>query len=81
MSVDPKALFVRMNARLSRETQLHLDSRHHHFRINKIIVLTISLILMFIAVVNIYYVRILYQDLNGIVTNMDSMHLNMQSVT
>ena len=81
MSEDPKLLFVRMAARLSRETQLHLDHRHYHFRINKVVVITISVLLIILAAVNIYYVRILYVDLNGIVNNMDSMHNNMQRVT
>lgn len=81
MALDPKLLFVRMNARLSRETQLHLDHRHHHFRINKIIVLSISILLIVLAAFNIYFVRVLWQDLNGIVGNMDSMHANMRSVT
>ena len=81
MAEDPKLLFVRMAARLSRETQLHLDQRHHHFRINKMVVITISVLLIILAAVNIYYIRILYVDLNGIVNNMDSMHTNMQTVT
>ena len=81
MASDPKLLFVRMAARLSRETQLHLDQRHHHFRINKMVVVAISILLIIVATINIYYVRILYTDLNGIVNNMDSMHTNMQKVT
>ena len=81
MSEDPRRLLVEMVARLGRETQLHLDERHHHFRINKQVVLIISLVLMIIAGFNIYYIRILWHDLNGIVDSMDSMHTNMQTVS
>jgi hypothetical protein len=81
MAEDPKRLLVEMVGRLGRETQMHLDERQHHFRINKLIVVIISVMMMIIAMFNIYYVRILWKDLNGIVDNMDSMHTNMQIVS
>jgi len=81
MSEDPKRLLVEMVGRLGRETQMHLDERHHHFRINKLIVVVISFLIMVIAVFNIYYVSILWKDLGGIVDSMDSMHTNMQIVS
>ena len=81
MAEDPKRLLVEMVGRLGRITQMHLDERHHHFRINKLVVVFISLVLIIIAGFNIYYVRILWKDLNGIVDNMDSMHTNMQVVS
>ena len=81
MAEDPKRLLVEMVGRLGRITQMHLDERHHHFRINKLIVIFISVVLIVIAGFNIYYVRILWKDLNGIVDNMDSMHTNMQVVS
>lgn len=81
MAEDPKRLLVEMVARVGRETQMHLDERQHHFRINKLVVVTISLIIMIIAAFNIYYVSILWKDLNGIVDSMDSMHTNMQIVS
>ncbi len=81
MAEDPKRLLVEMVGRLGRETQMHLDERHHHFRINKLVVVIISMALIIIAGFNIYYVRILWKDLNGIVDSMDSMHTNMQIVS
>jgi len=81
MTEDPKRVFVEMVGRLSRETQLHLDESHFHYQVNKWIVIIISILLMVVAVVNVYYIKVLYSDLNGIITNMDSMHVNMQDVS
>jgi Tfp pilus assembly protein PilO len=81
MPAEMKRTLIEMVARLSRETQLHLDERHYHFRINKVVVISISMLLMIIAAFNIYYVRILYENMSGIVNNMDSMHYNMRSVS
>ncbi len=81
MSTQEQQLFIDMVGRLSWETQLHLDERHHHFYINKVIIILISLLLVVLAVINVYYVAILYRDLNGIVDNMDSMHTHMQRVS
>jgi len=81
MAQKEKRMFIDMVGRLSWETQLHLDERQHHFYINKIIVIIISVLLMILAGINVYYVAVLYEDLNGIVDNMDSMHGNMQKVS
>lgn len=74
MNEDPRRAIVQVIARLGRETQLHLDERYRHFRITDGVILVISLLLMILAIFNVYYVRILAQDLNGIVANMDSMY-------
>lgn len=81
MANHEQQLFIDMVGRLSWETQLHLDERHHHFFINKLIIILISLFLVVLAVINVYYVAILYRDLNGIVDNMDAMHTHMQQVS
>lgn len=80
MAEDPRRVVVAVIARLGRETQLHLDERHRHFWITNLVIITISLLLVIIAVFNVYYIRVLYQDLNGIVFNMDSMHDNLRNV-
>ncbi|MES9906359.1 MAG: translation initiation factor 2 [Sedimenticola sp.] len=77
---DPKRIAVEMVGRLGRETQIHLDERHHHFRITNLVIIAMSLLLLILAVFNIYYIHILYQDLTGIVYNMDSMHTNLKDV-
>ncbi len=81
MPVDTRRALIEMVARLSRETQLHLDERHYHFYVNKLVVISISILLIIIAAFNVYYVKILYENMSGIVNNMDSMHINMQSVS
>lgn len=80
MPVDPRKPIVAVMARLSRETQLHLDERERHFRITDAVIIAISLILVILAVFNVYYVRIVYKDLDGIVENMDSMYRNLEIV-
>ncbi|MCP5301339.1 MAG: translation initiation factor 2 [Chromatiaceae bacterium] len=80
MSVDPRSPIIQVMARLGRETQLHLDERHRHFKVTDAVILVISLLLVILACVNVYYVRVLYQDLNGIVENMESMYRNLSRV-
>ena len=80
MAEDPRRVMIEVFARLGRETQIHLDERHRHFRITDAVIITFSALLTVIAIFNVYYVHILYQDLSGIVTNMDSMHNNLQDV-
>lgn len=77
---DPKRIVVEVVGRLGRETQIHLDERHHHFRITNLVIIAMSVVLMVLAVFNIYYIHILYQDLSGIVNSMDSMHTNLKDV-
>lgn len=80
MREDPRRAVVQVIGRLGRETQLHLDERYRHFRITDGIIVITSVLLVILAVFNVYYVRVLYEDLNGIVSNMDSMHGHLRSV-
>jgi uncharacterized protein YoxC len=77
---DPRRAVVEVIGRLGRETQLHLDERYRHFRITDGVTIVISLMLVILAVFNVYYVRVLYTDLEGIVANMDSMHQHLKVV-
>jgi hypothetical protein len=80
MIEDPRRAIVQVIARLGRETQLHLDERYRHFRITDGVIIVTSVLLMVLAVFNVYYVRVLYDDLNGIVENMDSMYGHLVNV-
>jgi len=80
MREDPRRAIVQVIARLGRETQLHLDERYRHFRITDAILIVTSVLLVVLAVSNVYYVRVLYEDLNGIVANMDDMHGHLRGV-
>ena len=80
MSEDPRRAVVQVIGRLGRETQLHLDERYRHFRITDAVIIATSLLLVILAIFNVYYVRVLYEDLNGIVTNMDSMYGRLRDI-
>jgi len=80
MQVDPRRPIVEVMARLGRETQLHLDERERHFKITDAVIIGISVILIILAVFNVYYVRVLYKDLDGIVGNMESMLSSLNRV-
>lgn len=80
MAEDPRRAVVEVIARLGRETQLHLDERHRHFRITDAVIVSISLLLVILAVFNVYYVRILYNDLDGIVCTMENMYAHIRQV-
>ncbi len=80
MTEDPKKLLVEMVGRLSRETQLHLDERHRHFEVTDMVLKGVSLLLVVLAIFNVYYIYVLSADLDGIVTNIDSIHKNMNVV-
>jgi len=80
MYEDPRRAIVQVIARLGRETQLHLDERYRHFRITDGVIIVISVLLVILAVFNVYYVRILYEDLDGIVSNMDSMYNHLRDI-
>jgi len=71
---DPRRGIVEVMARLGRATQYHIDERYRHFRITDVVIYATSALLVVLAVFNIYYIRILYTDLTGIVATMDSMH-------
>ncbi|MEN8213611.1 MAG: translation initiation factor 2 [Pseudomonadota bacterium] len=74
MTEDSRRVWVRVIGRLGRETQLHLDERHRHFRITDAVIIVVSLIITVIAVFNVYYVYVLSQGFNDIVDSMVSMH-------
>lgn len=74
MADDPRRGIVEVMARLGQATQYHIDERYRHFRITDLVIYVTSALLVILAVFNIYYIRILYNDLTGIVANMDSMH-------
>ncbi len=74
MTEDSRRVWIRVIGRLGRETQLHLDERHRHFRVTDAIIIVVSLIIAIIAIFNVYYIYVLSQGFNGIVDNMDSMH-------
>ena len=80
MAIDPRRPIIEVMARLSRETQLHLDERHRYFRTTDAVISAISLLLVILAVFNVYYVRVLYTNMDGIVSNMDSMYTNLKRV-
>lgn len=80
MAEDVRRMVVAVVGRLGRETQLHLDERYRHFWITNLLIVVISILLVVVAIFNVYYIRVLYQDLNGIVFNMDSMHDHLRVV-
>jgi len=80
MSEDPRRGVIQVIGRLGRETQLHLDERYRHFRITDAVLIITSLLLVILAVFNVYYVRVLYVDLNGIVANMDTMDGHLRGI-
>lgn len=80
MKEDPRRAVVQVIARLGRETQLHLDERYRHFRITDGVIVITSALLLILAVFNVYYIRVLYEDFNGIVANMDSMYGLLRNV-
>ena len=74
MADDPRRGIVEVMARLGRATQYHIDERHRHFRITDVVIYATSALLVVLAMFNIYYIQVLYNDLTGIVTNMESMN-------
>lgn len=80
MTEDPRRVVVEVIGRLGRETQLHIDERFRHFRITDAVIIAMSVLLVILAVSNVYYVRILYTDLDGIVDNMEAMYGHLRDV-
>jgi hypothetical protein len=80
LAEDPRRAIVEVMARLGRETQFHIDERYRHFAITDAVTLVISILLVILAAWNVYHVRILYQDLDGIVRNMESMYGHLRDV-
>jgi len=80
MAEDPRRAIIDVMARLGMETQMHLDERHRHFQITDVLIIAVAVLLVVLAVFNVYYVRVLYKDLDGIVNNMDSMYGSLKLV-
>jgi hypothetical protein len=80
MTEDPRRAIVEVMARLGRETQYHIDERYRHFQITDALTLVISVLLVILAAWNVYHVRILYNDLDGIVSNMESLYGHLRDV-
>jgi len=80
MAEDSRRVVVEVIGRLGRETQFHIDERYRHFRITDGLIIGMSLLLVILAVFNVYYVRILYTDLDGIVDNMEAMYAHLRDV-
>lgn len=78
MADDPRRGIVEVMARLGQATQYHIDERYRHFKITDVVIYATSALLMVLAVFNIYYIRVLYTNLTGIVGNMASMNERLQ---
>ncbi len=73
MADDPRRGIVEVMARLGRATQYHIDERDRHFKITDIVIYATSVLLVVLAMFNIYYIQVLYNNLTGIVSSMGSM--------
>lgn len=80
MTEDPRRVVVEVIARLGQHTQLHLDERYRHFRITDGIIIFMSVLLVVLAVFNVYYVRVLYNDMDATVGTMESMYSHLVDV-
>ena len=80
MNEDPRRAIVEVMARLGRETQFHIDERHRHFRITDAVIVAISVVLVVLAIFNVYYVRVLYKDLDVTVATMEAMYHKLRDV-
>jgi len=80
MQDDPRRAIVEVMARLGRETQLHMDERREHFNITDKAIRRVSLLLLILAIVNVYFVWVLSRNMDGIVTNMASMQEHLVTV-
>ncbi len=80
MREDPRRAVIEVIQRLGRETQFHIDERYRHFQITDVIIIATSVLLVVGAVFNVYHARLLYQDFNGMVANMYSMHDHLVTV-
>lgn len=77
---DPRRPIIEVMARLGRETQITLDEREQHFKITDAVTIVVSILLIVLAVFNIYFVKILYQDLDNIVVTMEGMVTKLDRV-
>jgi uncharacterized protein YoxC len=80
MQDDPRKAIVEVMARLGRETQLHIDERHEHFKITDGVIKRISILLLIVAMINVYLVWVLSENMDGIVNNMDSMRSHLTQI-
>ena len=80
MQDDPRRAIVEVMARLGRETQLHIDERHKHFKITDKVIKKISILLLIVAIINVYLVWVLSRNMDGIVNNMDSMRSHLTKI-
>jgi hypothetical protein len=80
MSQDSRRAWVEVIARLGRETQLHIDERYRHFRITDAVTIGFSVLLAILALFNIYYIQVLYNDLQEIVVTMESMYDRLRGI-
>lgn len=80
MQDDPRKAIVEVMARLGRETQLHIDERRAHFKVTDTVIRRVSVLLLIVAMINVYFVWVLSQNLDGIVNNMDSMQKHLVKV-
>jgi len=80
MAEDSRPAWVEVIARLGRETQFHIDERYRHFRITDAVTIVISVLLAVLALFNIYYIQVLYNDLQEIVVSMNSMHDKLRGI-
>ncbi len=78
--LDPRRPIVEVMARIGRETQLTIDEREQHFKITDTVIGAISVLLIILGVFNIYFVRVLYDDLDNIVATMESMVTKLERV-
>ena len=80
MAEDSRRAWVEVIARLGRETQLHIDERYRHFRITDLVTIVVSVLLAVLALFNISYIQVLYNDLQEIVVAMDSMYGKLRGI-
>ena len=80
MADDPRRGIVEVMARLGQATQYHIDERYRHFKITDIVIYVTSALLVVLAMFNIYYIQVLYNDLQEIVVTMDSMHDKLRGI-
>lgn len=77
---DPRKAIVEVMARLGRETQLHVDERHKHFKITDKVIRYISILLTIVAVLNVTLVWVLSRNMDNIVENMESMRSQLVKI-
>lgn len=77
---DPRKAIVEVMARLGRETQLHVDERHRHFKMTDRVISYISILLLVVAMINVSLVWLLSTNMDAIVGNMESMRAKLMII-